>query len=75
MLADLIKDKIQDEFYVCSIEGQLHDIQWDEPWGNNSDDESLPPLVGRQPSSDSDDSDSDDGGLGDLYHKGWRPYY
>jgi hypothetical protein len=26
LLADLIKDKILDKFYVCNIEGQLHDI-------------------------------------------------
>jgi hypothetical protein len=61
LLADLIKDKIQDKFYVCNIEGQLHDIRWDEPWGDNSDDESLPPPMGRQPSSDLDDSDDKDG--------------
>jgi hypothetical protein len=75
MLADLIKDEIQDKFYVCNIEGQLHDIQWDDPWGDDSDDESLPPLMGRQPSSDSDNSDSYNSGFGDLYYKGWRPSY
>jgi hypothetical protein len=75
MLADLIKDKIQDKFYVCNIEGQLHDIRWDKPWGDDSDNESLPPLMGRQPSLDSDDSDSDDSGVKDLYDRGWRPSY
>jgi hypothetical protein len=52
LLADLIRDEIQTEFTVCNIEGHLHEVRWNKPWGDDSlddgsDDGSTPPLMGK----------------------------